>query len=144
MWRVLVHHSIKDRLTSDAIHALEYRTLVSSDSTHYFHSSTLLLLATSYSTSKPPLIAQFTHPTMLARRLVLTEPYGHLYVAAFEPTEPKDAEVLIANKATSLNHLDWKRIDKNLFIPSVPHGTSCECCRGTRQSSVDVTEDQAS
>ncbi|KAK1991600.1 GroES-like protein [Colletotrichum falcatum] len=57
----------------------------------------------------------------MAKRLVLREPHGQLSLDDYEPEPPGDCQIQVKTIATSLNHLDWKRLDKNLFIPSFPH-----------------------
>ncbi|KAH7339255.1 chaperonin 10-like protein [Pyrenochaeta sp. MPI-SDFR-AT-0127] len=57
----------------------------------------------------------------MGRRLVLRKPHGELEVEDYAPVRPRESQLQIRNLATSLNHLDWKRIDNNVFIPSFPH-----------------------
>ncbi|CZR56773.1 uncharacterized protein PAC_06662 [Phialocephala subalpina] len=54
-------------------------------------------------------------------RAVVPSPGADLRVEKYEPMAPQDGQVQVQLKATSLNPLDWKRIEKNLFIPSYPH-----------------------
>jgi len=63
----------------------------------------------------------------MAQRLVLEKPHGQLLVESYTVPEPQGTQIVLNVKATSLNHLDWKRIDKNLIIPTFPHGVSFLC-----------------
>lgn len=58
----------------------------------------------------------------MASRLVLTEPHSNLSLQEFDRPTPAQGQLEVEIRATSLNHLDWKRIEKNLFFPSFPHG----------------------
>ncbi|KAI8721761.1 PKS-ER domain-containing protein [Fusarium sp. LHS14.1] len=58
----------------------------------------------------------------MARRLVLRSPYERLQLESYAPTLPGPSYIQVKVVATSLNHLDWKRIKKNLFIRDFPHG----------------------
>ncbi|KAF5978728.1 hypothetical protein FBULB1_6045 [Fusarium bulbicola] len=57
----------------------------------------------------------------MAKRLVLPAPFGRLQLETYEPAPPGPSQIQVKVLATSLNHLDWKRIKKNLFMPSFPH-----------------------
>ncbi|KAF4432189.1 hypothetical protein FACUT_8455 [Fusarium acutatum] len=57
----------------------------------------------------------------MAKRLVLAAPFGRLQLEAYDPPHAGPSQIQVKVLATSLNHLDWKRIKKNLFIPSFPH-----------------------
>ncbi|CZR46086.1 uncharacterized protein FPRO_11533 [Fusarium proliferatum ET1] len=57
----------------------------------------------------------------MAKRLVLAAPFGSLQLEAYDPAPPGPTQIQVKVLATSLNHLDWKRIKKNLFITSFPH-----------------------
>jgi NADPH:quinone reductase-like Zn-dependent oxidoreductase len=64
---------------------------------------------------------------MSPSRLVLGAAHSTLLVEDYEPAAPHGNQLQVRIRATSLNHLDWKRIKKNLFIPTFPHGSS-PCC----------------
>ncbi|KAF5655296.1 NAD-dependent alcohol dehydrogenase [Fusarium sp. NRRL 25303] len=57
----------------------------------------------------------------MAKRLVLAAPFGRLQLDAYDPAHPGPTQIQVKVLATSLNHLDWKRIKKSLFIPCFPH-----------------------
>ncbi|KAL3495039.1 hypothetical protein BJX62DRAFT_233691 [Aspergillus germanicus] len=58
---------------------------------------------------------------MSGSRLVLTGPSGDLQVQSYHPQPAKHGQVQVRVYATSLNHLDWKRMKKNLFMSDFPH-----------------------
>lgn len=60
----------------------------------------------------------------MGKRVVLREAQTPLQVEEYQPKPPISGFVQVRNHWTSLNHLDWKRIEKNLFITSFPHGKS--------------------
>ncbi|KAF4335204.1 hypothetical protein FBEOM_10948 [Fusarium beomiforme] len=57
----------------------------------------------------------------MSQRLVLPQPFGRLQLEPYDPPLPGPSQIQVKVLATSLNHLDWKKIRKNLFIPSFPH-----------------------
>ncbi|EEU46727.1 uncharacterized protein NECHADRAFT_77404 [Fusarium vanettenii 77-13-4] len=59
--------------------------------------------------------------SVMARRLVLRPPYERLQLEFYTPNPPGPSYIQVKVLATSLNHLDWKRIKKNLSIPDFPH-----------------------
>ncbi|KAH7271010.1 chaperonin 10-like protein [Fusarium solani] len=59
--------------------------------------------------------------SIMARRLVLRSPCERLELESYAPTPPGPLYIQVKIVATSLNHLDWKRIKKNIFIPDFPH-----------------------
>ena len=58
----------------------------------------------------------------MAERLALMEPHGTMELLEYTPSTPSPSQIQIKMVVTSLNHLDCKRIEKNLFIPLFPHG----------------------
>ncbi|KAI8681161.1 PKS-ER domain-containing protein [Fusarium keratoplasticum] len=75
---------------------------------------------------------------IMARRLVLRSPYERLQLEPYAPTPPGPSYIQVKVVATSLNHLDWKRIKKNLFIPDFPHVLDGSQSRGFQKGDLIV------
>ncbi|PVH85178.1 GroES-like protein [Cadophora sp. DSE1049] len=57
----------------------------------------------------------------MPHRAQVTAAYQPVVVVDYTPSTAQDGQILVEMKATSLNLLDWKRVAKNILIPSFPH-----------------------